>query len=60
MYKYLKDVVGWNYNNMERYDSIQAVDIINSLFVSDDKCMNISNSYTSLIPEKTSKQKKKK
>ena len=58
LYKYLNSI-GWDDIDIEKSD-IKAVDVINSSFVSDDKCMNISNTNTSLIPEKASKQKKEK
>ena len=58
LYNHLNSI-GWDDIDIEKSD-IKAIDIINSSFVSDDKFMNISNSYTSLIPEKASKQKKEK
>ena len=59
MYRYLNDVVGWDHINIEKCGDVKAVDVINSTFVHDDKCMNIiiSNSYESLIVEKKTKRK---
>ena len=58
MYRYLNDVVGWDHINIEKCGDVKAVDVINSTFVHDDKCMNISNAYESLIVEKKPKEKK--
>ena len=59
MYKYLNDTVGWDHINIEKCDNIKAVDIINGSYVCEDKnkCMNVSNSYESLIVEKKKKEK---
>ena len=33
MYKYLNDTVGWDHINIEKYDNLKAVDIINGPYV---------------------------
>ena len=61
MYKYLNTVVGWDNISIEKCD-INPIDIINGSLIQfkDDKCMNLNNSFISLIPEKVAKEKKEK